>query len=64
MEDVQYTCHFSTSILFLGKVAICTTSFKPKKKKKTERSINFKRQSVSEDLAVFPSNSALCKYQG
>ena len=45
MEDVQYACHFSTSILFLGKVAICTTSFKPKKKKKNhERSINFKPQ--------------------
>jgi hypothetical protein len=35
MEDVQYTCHFSKSILFLGKVAICTTSIKPKKEIRT-----------------------------
>ena len=31
---------------------------------KYERSINFKRNSVSEDLAVFLSNSARCKHQG
>jgi hypothetical protein len=61
MEDVQYTCHFSTPFFFSARslYVLLLSNLKSMKAKQISNS-----HSVSEDLAVCPSNSRLCKHQG